>query len=212
MTNHSMDPSPQTSIEIANETNRPANASQPSDFNGAAVADPQRWLENYGDALFRFASLRLHNEHLAEDMVQETLVKAFRGYEKFRHESSERTWLFQILRNEINSHFRSAATRLVVSESSTEAVPMAELLCPHVSVKQFQSAVEKEEFWNMIQRCFAKIPNHLLETFLFRLANPDDKVEQLCEQLGINVSNFSVRLFRTRLLLRKCLESSWFNE
>ena len=87
---------------------------------------------------------------------------------------------------------------------------MSELICPHISVKQFQSTVECEEFWGMIQQCFSKIPARLLETFLFRLANPDGNVEQLSEQLGISVSNFSVRLFRTRLLLRKCLESTWF--
>ena len=205
-----MDPSPLTSVELANENIRPADVPLSREPSSNPTADPERWLENYGDELFRFARLRLHNEHLAEDLVQETLVKAFRAYEKFRHESSERTWLFQILRNEINSHFRSAATRRVVGESAAESIPMSELICPHISVKQFQSTVEREEFWGMIQQCFAKIPDHLLETFLFRLANPEGNVEQLSEQIGISVSNFSVRLFRTRLLLRKCLESTWF--
>ena len=175
----------------------------------ANPADPERWLDEHGNALFRFAMLRLRDEHLAEDMVQETLVKGFRGFEKFRNESSVRTWLFQILRNEINSHFRSAATRRTVEEDSIESPSMTDLLCPHVSNDQFRSAVERTEFWEAIQVCFDKIPEQLLETFLFRLANPDENIDNLCSELGITASNFSVRMFRTRLLLRKCLEDNW---
>ena len=86
---------------------------------------------------------------------------------------------------------------------------MTDLLCPHVSNDQFRSAVERAEFWEAIQECFEKIPEQLLDTFLFRLANPDESIDDLCNELGITSSNFSVRLFRTRLLLRKCLESNW---
>ena len=175
------------------------------------AADPEQWLEAYGDAMFRFAVLRLKSVHLAEDLVQETFVKAFRNFSKFRGESSVRTWLFQILRNEISSHFRSASTRKSVDVDSSEAIPIAELLCSEMSAKQFHTATERDEFWEMAQRCFDKVPEHLLETFLQRLANPEQTIEQLSEQIGIETSNFHVRLFRTRLLLRRCVENSWLN-
>ena len=91
------------------------------------------WLEDHGDVLFRFAKLRLGSSHLAEDIVQETFVKAFQGFSKFRGEASVRTWLFQILRNEINSHFRKAAK--AKKATPTEPVELGELLHPELSAK-----------------------------------------------------------------------------
>jgi len=155
--------------------------------------------------------LRLRNTHLAEDLVQETLIKGMKAFEKFRGEASVRTWLFQILRNEISSYFRSAKRSASKEVSSSDALDVGDLLHPLVSNNDFQSIVERDEFWAVIQTCFERIPDHLLDSFLLRLANPDEKVDNICKQLEINASNFSVRLFRARLMLRKCLESNWFN-
>ncbi|MDB2686860.1 sigma-70 family RNA polymerase sigma factor [Mariniblastus sp.] len=175
-------------------------------------AQPEEWLDQHGDALFKFARLRLGNIHLAEDMVQETLIKGMRGFEKFRGEASVRTWLFQILRNEISSYFRSAKRSASKEVSASDSFLESDLLHPLVSTPKFQSIVEKEEFWVVIQTCFERLPDHLLDSFLLRLANPSEKVDILCNHLGVNASNFSVRLFRARLMLRKCLESNWLND
>ena len=174
-------------------------------------ARPEEWLEQHGDALFKFAMLRVRNNHLAEDLVQETLIKGMRAYHKFRGEASVRTWLFQILRNEISSYFRSGKRSANKEISASDSFDINDLLHPLVSVNDFQSIVERDEFWTIIQTCFERIPDHLLDSFLIRFANPDEKVDILCSSLGISASNFSVRLFRARLMLRKCLESNWFN-
>ena len=173
--------------------------------------EPEKWLEEHGDALFKFAMLRVRNNHLAEDLVQETLIKGIKAFDKFRGDASVRTWLFQILRNEISSYFRSAKRSASKEISASDALDLGDLLHPLVSTNDFQSIVERDEFWLVIQTCFEKIPEHLLDSFLARLANPDEKIDKLCNQLGISASNFSVRLFRVRLMLRKCLESNWFN-
>ncbi|MEM7783392.1 MAG: sigma-70 family RNA polymerase sigma factor [Planctomycetota bacterium] len=175
--------------------------------------EPQEWLDKYGDSLFRFATLRLGNSHLAEDLVQETLTKAFQAYRKFRQDSSIRTWLFQILRNEISSHFRSAATRKRSNEPVTDEMPgIGSLLHSEMDNEEFQNQLEKDEFRQKVQECLGQLPEHFLDTFLLRMEKPEEKVENLSKQLGIKTSNFSVRMFRARLLLRKCLESNWLND
>ena len=174
--------------------------------------DPETWLEEHGNILFKFAILRVRDPHVAEDLVQEVLVKAFAAFEKFRHESSVRSWLFQILRNEISSHYRKKEKeRTTVSESqmSEDPVLLADLLRPQVTNEEFASAVERDEFWKMIQSCFEKMPDHLLEAFLYRHSNSDRKIESLCKEIDLSATNFSVRLFRARLLLRKCVEKNW---
>jgi len=51
------------------------------------------------DPLFNFARWSTRNTQEAEDLVQETYMKAWRGYESFRGDCCFRTWIFTILRN-----------------------------------------------------------------------------------------------------------------
>src|SRR5271165_2145489 len=69
-------------------------------------ADPERWVEEHGDCLYRYALLRVRRPEIAEDLVQETFVVAVRTSGKFRGESSERSWLCGILKNKICDYFR----------------------------------------------------------------------------------------------------------
>ena len=181
---------------------------------GGPAAEPELWLEEHGNVLYKFAFLRVRDAHIAEDLVQETLLKAIGGFANFRGESSVRTWLFAILRNEINRHARIKKSQQRVTADSDErgSVVLDSLLSPKISDFQFTNAVEREEFWDVVQRCCEQLPEHLLDTFLYRLANPDEKIDKLCRELNIKQSNLSVRLFRARLMLRHCIERKWTDE
>ena len=72
--------------------------------------EADRWLDGavkaYGAQLLRLCFLYLHDRHLAEDAVQETFLRAFRGYGSFRKDSSEKTWLTRIAVNVCKSALR----------------------------------------------------------------------------------------------------------
>ena len=184
------------------------NKSGSSQPDSALKIEPARWLDEHGAILFRFAVLRVGDHASAEDLVQETLIKAIENVDSFRGEASVRTWLFAILRNEVSRYFRTAKKQ-AKPMAQEEPVGLEKLLHPEIDNQAFKSRIEKEEFWEAVESCFAEVPDHLLETFLQRMANPKEKVEAICEQMGIKPSNFSVRLFRTRLMLRECLERKW---
>ena len=200
------------SAEIAN----PAPEAERADLEdaGEPTAEPERWLEQHGTALYKFAMLRLRDPHSAEDVVQETLLKAINAFSSFRGDATIRTWLFAILRNEISRHVKVKQRRETKTQTSESRGPLAldQLLSPQVGNRQFASAVEREEFWDVIQQCYEKLPDHLLDTFLFRLSNPQEKIEDLCCDLEITESNLSVRLYRARLMLRHCLERAWLDD
>ncbi len=65
------------------------------------ATDPQTWLDAYGDYLYRYALLRVRDESLAEDLVQEILLAALKGWAGFDGRSSERTWPTGILKHKI---------------------------------------------------------------------------------------------------------------
>ena len=68
------------------------------------------WLEEairaHGDSLLRLCFLYLRDRQLAEDAVQETFVRAWRAYDDFRQDSSDKTWLTRIAVNVCKSALR----------------------------------------------------------------------------------------------------------
>ena len=59
------------------------------------LSDPATWLDLHGDSLYRFALLRVRNPTTAEDLVQETLLAAWRAEREARRDDLEmaRAWL-----------------------------------------------------------------------------------------------------------------------
>jgi RNA polymerase sigma-70 factor (ECF subfamily) len=70
---------------------------------------PADWVLDHGDALFRYAYLKLRDRDAAEDAVQETLLAALRARTSFSGDSSERTWLVGILKHKVSDHWRRMA-------------------------------------------------------------------------------------------------------
>ena len=73
-------------------------------------SDADRWLEQavktHGDSLLRMCFLYLHDRQLTEDAVQETFLRAYKAYDNFRGDSSEKTWLTRIAVNVCKSALR----------------------------------------------------------------------------------------------------------
>jgi RNA polymerase sigma-70 factor (ECF subfamily) len=69
-----------------------------SRHNSPCLDDPALWVDSYGDAMFRFALSRVGRQEVAENLVQETFLAAWRARESFDGRSSFSTWLGGILR------------------------------------------------------------------------------------------------------------------
>ena len=63
------------------------------------------WVDQYGDALFHFALARVNRRDIAEELVQETFLAAVQSQKRFKGQSSEKTWLFGILKHKVIDHF-----------------------------------------------------------------------------------------------------------
>src|SRR6266851_5898098 len=77
-----------------------------------ALSDPERWVELYGDYLFKYALMRLRDAAGAEDAVQETFLAALKGGKSFAGRSAEKTWLVGIMKNKIIDHYRKASREI----------------------------------------------------------------------------------------------------
>lgn len=72
-------------------------------------------MSDYGDNIVQLAYLIVKDKGIAEDITQEVFLKAFRGLDQFRQESSVKTWLYRIAINESRKYLRSWSFRQIFS-------------------------------------------------------------------------------------------------
>jgi RNA polymerase sigma-70 factor (TIGR02943 family) len=199
------------------------NASEDATREPAAAppANPERWVDEHGDCLFRFALGRVRNEVLAEDLVQETLLAAVRAQDRFAGRSGERSWLVGILKNKICDHFRKLGRETNFTDLEFFKDEHADRFDgedywihergPADWKPEGEEALKRAEFWHALQSCLKKLPGPTAQAFLLREMD-DVPGREVCEVLKISESNLWVMLHRARMALRQCLETNFFTE
>lgn len=77
-----------------------------------------RIMSEYGDSMLRTAFLYLSDRYLAQDAVQDSLIKIYRSYQDFQHKSNEKTWIMRILINTCKNYRRTNWFRKVDATES----------------------------------------------------------------------------------------------
>src|ERR1700689_5836063 len=77
------------------------------------------------DSLYNFARWIALNPNDAEDLVQETYLKALRSFASFQPGTNFRAWMFQILRNTFWSSCSKLDRRMTVAMDSEEDIPIS---------------------------------------------------------------------------------------
>jgi len=201
----------------AENPSTPANAKP-----AAALSDPERWVDEHGDYLFKFALMRLRDPQKAEDAVQETFLAALTGGKKFEGRSAEKSWLVGILKNKICDYFRKASRETAFTdlefyrdEESDRFVAdrlgqggWIHALGPQEWPKAGER-LDHELFWQTYRDCSAKLPKNVAAAFNLREVDGIESKE-ICALLNISEGNLWVMLHRARMALRRCLETNWF--
>jgi len=176
----------------------------------------EAWLTEHGDYLYRYAMLRLRNEDLARDMVQETMLAAWRASQGFRAESSVRTWLVGILKHKITDHIRKQIRDRRLMEH-VESDPTSEYFDSqgHAKNTSFrwdsnpESLIQDRQFLKILSSCVSNLSEQQKMVFTLRELNGED-TETTCNACGISSTNMHVIMHRARLMLRTCLGKNWF--
>ena len=67
--------------------------------------DPNTWIDQYADYLFNYAVVRVNNNDMAKDLVQETFFAGLKSAKNFEGKATERTWLVAILKRKIINYY-----------------------------------------------------------------------------------------------------------
>jgi RNA polymerase sigma-70 factor, ECF subfamily len=98
--------SPRESPDAPAEEERLIRAAQKGDRPAFAVL-----VEHYWDRLYRWLYRMTHDRHAAEDLTQETFLKAFAGLKRFRAGTNFAAWLFRIAHNNFANGRRKTRPR-----------------------------------------------------------------------------------------------------
>lgn len=182
--------------------------------------NPHKWIENHGDVMFRYTLVRVPNRETAEEIVQETFVRALESLDGFSGRSTERTWLMGILKHKIADYHRRHAKELTESELSPDTDGNSIKLDYFNQSDHWirgpkkwtnpRAALEEKEFRSVLQSCMHKLPSNQLSAFTHRVID-QKSTQEVCKILGVSATNLGVLLYRARLQLRECLELNWFH-
>ena len=153
----------------------------------------ERMVALYQLPLLRFCVMYLHDEDLAKDAVQETFVKAYRHLDRFRAESSEKTWLTRIAINTCKDMRRSGWFRHM--DRSVTPDMIGERPAPE--------GREDRELTAALMNLPAKLREVALLCWLQGMTQ-----EEAAGALGISRQAVGSRLNRARQKLRFALEGS----
>jgi len=187
--------------------------------------EPQKWVERYGDYLFNYAVVRVNDSGKAEDLVQETFLAALKARDRYRGDSTERTWLISILKRKIIDSYRKKYSSRESAFGEHEGSVFdgdfyrseepfrghwQEGKGPNSHSFLPEGELEQEELMKFINLCIENLQPQLAAAFIMRMIDEEDS-DTICKELGITPSNLWVMLHRARLKMRDCLEKKWLN-
>jgi RNA polymerase sigma-70 factor, ECF subfamily len=158
-------------------------------------------FSEYLDALYSYAVVLSRNRAEAEDLVQETCLRALRAMQRLRSDSNIKSWLFTILRNIWLNQLRHSRTAGEVFELDLDgnganlAVDTAK-----DAYATYVSNVEREQVRQAIQQ----LPLEFREVILLR-EYEELSYEEIASLLDCPVGTVMSRLARARAKLRELL-------
>lgn len=187
--------------------------------NPSPLLNPHDWVKKYADYLYAFAIVRLNDEELAKDLVQETFLAALQRTNNFEGKSTERTWLTAILKNKIFDVYRKKAQGLNnpdVKQAEHDQQDFFDDATGHWNAPYYpepfgvedNDPLHNKEFNHILQLCMQKLPALWLSAFTMKHMD-DATSENICADLKISPNNFWVIIHRAKLNLRACLQKNW---
>ena len=176
----------------------------------------ENWVESYADLLYNYAVVRIRDHDLALDLVQDTFASGLKGLDKFKGDSSVKTWLFSILKRKIIDHWRKEEARKTrpistfFKEDGVQRGHFLEASMPQGKFTEIEQQIDNEELREALKQCISDLPDRWQGIVVDRLVEEKES-EEVCKNYDITASNLWVIIHRAKLQLRECLEKKWLN-
>lgn len=160
----------------------------------------------YNRRLFRIARSILRNDAEAEDVVQETYVRAFTGLDLFRGDAAFGTWITRIAMNEALGRLRRRRPT-VDWETYGANRNEAEIINFPASAASIdpEKTMAQSEVRAVLEHAIDELPDAFRAVFVTRIVE-GMSVEETADLFGLQPETVKTRLHRARVLLRAELD------
>ena len=166
-------------------------------------------VTRYRERMFAIAYGMLKNHADADEITQDTFIRAHRGLAKFRGDSSLATWLHRIALNLSRNRYwyffrrrRHASISLDAVFNENTGTTLAELVA--ADQPDPASAATTHEFATLVTSCMDRLGARQLQVLTLRNIEHRSYIE-IARELGINVGTVKSRIARARESLRVLL-------
>ncbi|MCR8635343.1 sigma-70 family RNA polymerase sigma factor [Paenibacillus sp. N5-1-1-5] len=153
-------------------------------------------MQTYGQDIWNYAYLITRRHEAADDIAQDVFVRAYMHIDRFRGDSSVKTWLLSITRNAAFNYRRSAFFRKVM--------PVGFVRLRGTVLSAEQQALDHivtDNLWNIIMR----LPQKYREVLVLE-ARYDMTLKEIAHLLGISEGAVKSRLYRARAKISNTLK------
>lgn len=177
----------------------------------ARQRDPRAFrtiMERHNQRLYRIARTILKDEAEAEDVVQETYLRAFESLSKFREEAMLSTWLTRIAINEALGRKRKRHQTVEVEAIEAAQRDSAQIIrfpTMNAQTDPERSAAQRE-IRQLLERSIDALPEAFRVVFVMRDVE-ELSIEETAALLAIQPETVKTRLHRARRLLRQSLDT-----
>ncbi|MGE5701573.1 MAG: sigma-70 family RNA polymerase sigma factor [Clostridia bacterium] len=158
-------------------------------------------MREYGDNILQLATMIVRDRGIAEDITQEVFIKAYKGLDSFRQESSAKTWLYRIAINESKKYLRSWSFRNIFSTLLPRNRPIAEPFDPKGADAVVLSNMSKAD---MAEQVMALSPQYRQVIVLHYYE--DLSIKEVAQVLGVSEEVVRTKLHRARKQFKTLLE------
>lgn len=160
-------------------------------------------IKTHNRRLFRVARGIMHDDHEAEDVLQEAYLKAFTSLGAFRGDSTLATWLTRIVVNEALQRRRRRVEPTLAAAEQSERRGNNVIQFPFSATPPAdpERAVVQNQIAKLLERAIDALPDEFRTVLVARVLE-DMSIEETAELLGIKPETVKTRLFRARRLLK----------
>jgi RNA polymerase sigma-70 factor (ECF subfamily) len=159
----------------------------------------------YLDSLYNFALLLTRERDRAEDLVQETYLRAYRFYDRYECGTNYKAWLLTMMRNIFINGFHQRAREVSLSDmDDVEDKSTDSYQPPEEALFSGRSMLEKGIFRVDIEKALNDLPDRLKAVVVLKDIEGFD-YKEIAKILGCPVGTVMSRLWRSRNFLKKSL-------
>jgi RNA polymerase sigma-70 factor (ECF subfamily) len=171
-------------------------------FNIAALrkGEKKAYEEIYSEffgVLYHLCLQYLHQEKVAEEIVQDTFLKLWEIRETLNEQINIRSFLYTITKNNCLNHLRNQK----ISLKHQENMKYLEMQFNYEALEKLGNYIQFEELRNKIDDAISTLPSEIIETF--RLSRFDEfSYKEIADQQGISIKTVEARISKALRILR----------